>query len=83
MEKIKPNGAVDVGLAEGSFLNSPDSVGQNRMEDDKDKGLGSSLPTTTSPSQVSLSLVNESRLSHLQLNTLVKFTAPVHASIKH
>lgn len=72
-----------------SFLCQTQLMGEDVLEDEEDKGLGPSLPSTMASSQTSLpvcALTSEycqGRSLPLQLNTLVRGVAPVHAGIKH
>lgn len=64
-------------------------MGEDILEDEEDKGLGPSLPSTMASSQTSLPVCaltieyRQGRSLPLQLNALVRIVAPVHAGIKH
>lgn len=88
-KQIENNGTLEDGAQIQPFISLCQTVGEDKVEDDEDKGLGPSLSTTTASSQASLTvcpLTSEHCLGHLmlqQLNTLVRFAALVQAGIKH
>ncbi|XP_026997200.1 hematopoietic death receptor isoform X1 [Tachysurus fulvidraco] len=75
-KQIGNNGTLEDGAQSQPFITLCQMVGEDKVEDDEDKGLGPSLSTTTASSQASLTvcpLTSEHCLGHLtlqQLNTL-------------